>query len=208
MLKFVPAAAFVSSMLAAFAVPVTPPQPKAVVRYVAEGVGNVARYRIRERLVGKELDNDAVGESAKVTGTIVLDNSGKIVPGLSGFTVDMDALTSDQARRDNFVRRRILMTDTFPSTSFRVTEVKGLPSTLPTAGTAQFQLVGDLTVKGVTRPTTWNVKATVTGDRLTGTAATTFTFAEFQLTQPRVPILLSVVDTIALEYDFAMKKAP
>ena len=209
MLKFAALAALVSSTLTAMSIPNTPARPQATVRYVAEGEGNVARYRIRERLVGKELDNDAIGETRKVTGTIVLDKSGKIVPGESGFTVDMASLGSDQARRDGYVQRRILMTDSFPATSFKVTDAKGLPSRLPASGTTQFQLIGDLTVKGVTRPTTWTVKATVTGDRLTGTAATRFTFAEFQLPQPRVPILLSVVDTIALEYDFAMtRKAP
>lgn len=227
MLKLIPLVALVGSSMAA-ALPVQPPakkpataaakkpaaapkvvEPKATIRFVAEGEGNVARYRVRERLVGKELDNDAVGETKAVTGSIVLDQSNRVMAGESGFTVTLAGLTSDQARRDGFVSRRLLVTDSFPTTTFKVTAVQGLPAKLPTSGSAEFQLVGDLTVKSVTRPATWNVKATIAGDKITGQAVTRFTFADYKLTQPKVPIVLSVVDTIALEYDFSMtKKTP
>ena len=40
--------------------------------------------------------------------------------------------------------------------------------------------------------------------RVTGTATTMFPFAEFGLTQPRVPVVLSVSDSIKLEYTFAL----
>jgi polyisoprenoid-binding protein YceI len=183
-----------------------PELPQVAVRYVASGPGNKARYRVRERLLGKELDNDAVGETSTITGSIALDAQGAIVRTGSGFSVEMAGLKSDQSRRDNYVRNRLLATDSFPTTRFAITSVRGLPSPLPTSGKVQFQLLGDLTVKGVTRPTTWSVSADVSGDRLTGKASTLFTFAQFQLTQPKVRIVLSVNDTIRLEYDFAMQK--
>jgi hypothetical protein len=40
------------------------------------------------------------------------------------------------------------------------------------------------------------------GKDVVGTAATAFTFKDFGLEQPRVPVVLSVADTIRLEYDF------
>ena len=178
--------------------------PSLPVRFTTAGEGNLARYRVRERLVGKDLDNDAVGETPKVTGTIALDAAGRIVPGESGFTAELAPLTSDQARRDNYVRRRLLVTDSFPTTTFKVTEVRELASPLPASGETRFQLLGDLTVKGVTRPSVWNVVATVKGDQLKGSAVTKFTFKDFELAQPRVAIVLSLADTIGLEYDFVM----
>jgi polyisoprenoid-binding protein YceI len=178
------------------------------VRYATDGPGNLARYRVRERLLNNELDNDAVGETNAIRGSIALDASSRIVPAGSLFTVELAGLKSDKSRRDTYVRNRLLETAKFPSTRFAITSVRGLPSPLPTSGRVQFQLLGDLTVKGVTRPTTWTVDATVAGDRLTGKAATSFTFAQFQLTQPKVSVVLSVNDTIRLEYDFAMKKQP
>jgi hypothetical protein len=39
----------------------------------------------------------------------------------------------------------------------------------------------------------------------TGKAATSFTFKDFAIDQPRVPVVLSVADTIKLELDFTMR---
>jgi polyisoprenoid-binding protein YceI len=74
-----------------------------------------------------------------------------------------------------------------------------------TPGEYAFDLVGDLTVHGVTRPSTWHVKARLapTG-AVTGTATTSFTFGEFGMPIPKVAIVLSVDDLIKLEYDFAL----
>jgi len=184
----------------------TTPIKTAGVRYETDSVGNKARYRVRERLVGKELDNDAIGETSLVTGTIAIDAAGKIVAGSSGFTANVTNMKSDQNRRDSYVKRRLLVVDSFPTTTLKINDVRGLTSPLPTSGDTKFQLFGDLTVKGITRPTIWNVTATVNGDKLTGIAATRFTFKDFEMTQPSVSILLTVADTIGLEYDFVMTK--
>ena len=39
---------------------------------------------------------------------------------------------------------------------------------------------------------------------MTGKAATAFTFKDFAIDQPRVPVVLSVADTIRLELDFTI----
>ncbi len=176
------------------------------VRYTTKTAGSSARYRVRERLLGRELENDAVGETTAITGSIALTSAGAIVPTASSFLVNMTGLKSDESRRDRYVHSRILETDSFPTTRLAVTGVRGLPTPVPTNGRVQFQLVGNLTLKGVTRPTTWNVTANVNGNQLTGTAATAFTFTDFNLTQPKVRVVLSVADTIRLEYDFVMEK--
>jgi len=56
----------------------------------------------------------------------------------------------------------------------------------------------------VTKPMTWQVDAKFDGTRVSGTAATAFVFSDFGLTQPRVPVVLSVADTIKLEYTFSL----
>jgi hypothetical protein len=49
----------------------------------------------------------------------------------------------------------------------------------------------------------WKVTARADGsDAVAGTATTAFTFTEAGLEQPKVPVVLSVNDTIKLEYDF------
>lgn len=171
-------------------------------RLVVDTVGTEVRYRVRERLVGKDLDNDAVGVTRAVSGQIALDADGSIVPEESKITIDVTGLKSDQTRRDGFVQRRLLETATYPTVVFQPTGIKGGPGTIPTSGIGSFTLIGNLTVRGVTRPSTWTVNARYLPTNVTGTTATAFTFGEFEMTQPRVPVVLSVSDTIKLEYDF------
>lgn len=176
------------------------------VRLTVASTGNQVRYRVREQLVGRDLPNDAVGETSAVTGSIVVDENGRIVRDQSRIVVDVTGLKSDSDRRDGYVQRRLLEGEAHPTVTLVPAEAHGLSGAVPASGTATLHLMGDLTVKGVTRPTTWEVTARFEGDRVTGSASTAFTFDDFQLDQPRVPVLLSVADTIRLEYDFTLQR--
>ena len=181
-----------------------PTQSKAALRYVTAPVGNAARYRIREQLVGLDLPNDAVGETSGVTGVIAADAKGNVIPSESKFTIDVSTLKSDKDRRDGFVRGRVLETKEFPTVTFVPTSVRGVSMPLPKSGTKTFDLIGDLTVRGTTKPTVWKVTAQFAPDGVKGAAHTAFTFTDFAINQPRVPVVLSVADTIKLEMDFNM----
>ncbi|MFL5550928.1 MAG: hypothetical protein ACJ77Q_10685, partial [Gemmatimonadaceae bacterium] len=67
-------------------------------------------------------------------------------------------------------------------------------------------MLADLTVHGVTRPTVWKGTAQFANGQVTGSAATAFTFDDIRMEQPRVPVLLSVADTIRLEIGFNLLK--
>lgn len=193
----------------AVAIPATqqaPARQAATLRYVVAPTGNEARYRVREQLVGRDLPNDAVGATSEITGAIVVGADGKLVPAQSKIIVGTGKFTSDSDRRDGYVRRRLFESEQFPTVELVPTGVRGISGRPPTSGTRTFQLLGNLTIRGVTRPTVWNVRAQFQGDQVTGTAATRFTFNDFNLTQPRVPVVLSVADTIRLEYDFNLKR--
>jgi polyisoprenoid-binding protein YceI len=174
------------------------------VRLVVAPAGNEVRYKIREQLVRVDLPSDAVGRTSDITGGIAVGPEGQIIPAESRFVVNVGSLKSDRDMRDGYVRRRVLETDQFPTVEFTPTSVRGLPKTLPTSGSHTFDVIGNLTVHGVTRPTTWHVTAAAQNGQVTGNASTIFTFADFGLQQPRVPIVLSVADTIRLEYDFTL----
>jgi polyisoprenoid-binding protein YceI len=171
-------------------------------RFTVAPEGNEARYRVRERLMNMDLDNDAIGVTRDVTGGLFVDAQGRVVPDSSRIVVNVKGLKSDKDRRDGFLQRRTLQTDSFPTVTLVPTAIRGGTGTLPTSGTATFQLLADLTIRGVTRPTVWQVTARADGSAVAGTAATAFTFKDFALDQPKVPVVLSVADTIKLEYDF------
>ena len=179
------------------------------IRFTVAASGNTARYRVREQLMGRDLPNDAIGETPQVSGGLTIDSTGAVIKAQSRFTVTTGTLKSDSDRRDGYVRGRILETEKFPTVELSPTSLRGLPagSLAPTMnGTVTFELLADLTVRGVTKPTTWRVTARQSNGQVTGTASTRFTFADFGLTPPKVPILLSVADTIGLEYDFALTR--
>lgn len=182
------------------------PVPAASVRLAVASTGNEVRYRVREQLVGRDLPNDAVGATGAITGGIVLDDAGRLVKQQSKIVVNVTGLKSDSDRRDGYIQRRLLESETHPTVELTPTELHGLTGAVPTQGTANLHLVADLTVRGVTRPTNWQVTARFNGNQITGSASTSFTFADFELTQPRVPVLLSVSDTIKLEYDFTLQR--
>jgi polyisoprenoid-binding protein YceI len=173
-----------------------------MLRFVLASSGNAVRYRVRERLVGRDLPNDAVGETKSITGEIAIDSSGKVIRESSKFVVDAGTFVSDQDRRDGYVRGRLLNTEQYPDIVLVPTEVRGVNLPVPTSGTRLIEVIGDLTVRGVTRPTVWKGTAQFQDGRLTGSAATAFTFSDIQMEQPRVRVLLSVADTIRLEIDF------
>ena len=174
----------------------------AALRFVLSATGSAARYRVRERLMGHDLPNDAVGETKSLTGAIEFDANGKVIPQSSKFVLDAGTFVSDQNRRDGYVRGRLLEADQYPSIVLVPTGVRGVALPLPTSATLPIEMTANLTVHGVTRPTTWKGSATFHDGKITGSAATAFTFSDIQMEQPRVPVLLSVADTIRLEIDF------
>jgi polyisoprenoid-binding protein YceI len=165
---------------------------------------NEARYRVREQLARLNFPNDAVGVTRGVGGVLVIDAEGRVARAESRFVIDMTALESDSDRRDNFVRRNTLQTDEHPTVAFVPTELRGLAWPLPEAGAVAFQMVGELTIRGVTRPAVWDVEASVANGGISGEASTRFTFADFDIAKPRVASVLSVDDDIRLEYSFLL----
>lgn len=176
--------------------------PAVPIRLSLAAQGNEARFIVREQLAGAELPNDAVGVTSAITGGITLDPRGMVDSSASRISVDLTTLTSDRSRRDNFIKRRTIVTDSFPTAELVVTGIRGLPATLPASGTLTLVLTGNLTIHGVTRPSSWDVTARVEGESILGKAVTRIKFGDFGMTQPRVAIVLSVVDDIRLEYDF------
>jgi polyisoprenoid-binding protein YceI len=110
-----------------------------------------ATYSVDESLQG--LSTQGVGSTNAVTGT--LEPGG----GFS-FTIDLLSFSSDQAKRDTRVREWF---ETAPEATFSG-EAFELPAS-PTAGeVVTSSVVGDLTVNGITQPTTWLVEARLEPD--------------------------------------------
>jgi polyisoprenoid-binding protein YceI len=181
------------------------------------GEGTKARYKVAEQLTGVSFGSDAVGTTEAVTGTLVFKADGSVDSAQSKLTVDLRTLKSDQTLRDMFLQMNTLQTKQHPMLEFVPTQLKGLTwplplgspmpnSTMTMPSNVGFQMTGNMTLKGVTRPVTWNVVATTTADNVQGRATTTITFQEFNVTKPAVPLIISADDKIQLEVEFRGKR--
>jgi polyisoprenoid-binding protein YceI len=169
--------------------------------------GTKARYKVQEQLAGISFPSEAVGTTESITGTIIVNPDASIAP-QSKLTIDLRTLKSDQAMRDGFIQGRTLETEKFPMLEFVPKRAVGLPAPLPSGGQAQagFQLIGDMTLHGVTKEATWIVVATFANDGVSGRATTIVDFATFNMTKPSLARLLSVDDKIQLEVEFRCKR--
>ena len=161
-----------------------------------------ACYIAHEQLVGRKLPNQTVGSTRAVAGAIVLDGSNSVKADQSKLVLTLTSFESDDGQRDGAVSR---MFRTAPSAEFVVRQVSGLPSAFPNSGTVKFQLVGDMTIKGVTKPVTWDVDAQFDGGSVNGSATTAIKFSDFGMPTPKTALVLSVEDTLGLRIDFQTK---
>jgi polyisoprenoid-binding protein YceI len=161
-----------------------------------------ASFRAQEQLVGQPLPGEAIGTTSLVSGSLILDENGGIIGEQSTILVDLDSLQSDERRRDSYLRRTTLQTNQFPTARFVPRAATGLPTPLPTQGEVSFELAGDLSVHGVTRPTVWRVIARFGEQAITGTAWTRVNITDFGMQPPKVGPVLSIEDTITLQVDF------
>jgi polyisoprenoid-binding protein YceI len=167
-------------------------------------VSATGRYRVQEQLAGLSVLSDAVGTTTAVTGTLVIAPDGSF-QSPSKLSVDLRSLTSDQDMRDNYLRVRVFEVDKFPTMTFVPKRAVGLPSPLPSGTTPQvvgFQLIGDLSLHGVTQEITWDVVGTLAGPTVGGHATTAIAFQTFNLLKPVVPYILKADDRIQLELEF------
>lgn len=168
------------------------------------GEGSTASYTVDEVLTGQG-DNTAVGTTNAFIGTILLDKDGTPLP-CSTFYVDLRTLTTDSDRRDGQVQK-VLETTEYPLGTFILTSVDGLDSALTDGQEQAIKLIGDLTVHNVTKTVTWDAKVTLDGEKLTGSATTNVTFADFDMEAPVLGPVASIEDTFQLSVDITAAKA-
>jgi polyisoprenoid-binding protein YceI len=66
---------------------------------------------------------------------------------------------------------------------------------------------GDMTMHGVTSEVTWDIVTNLVPDSVSATATTSFPFAKFGLTIPRLLGLISVEDDIRLVVELKLKRS-
>jgi polyisoprenoid-binding protein YceI len=162
-----------------------------------------ARYRAQEELaqVGR---TEAVGKTQAIVGQLGFDANGMPLA-CSRFDVDLRTLKSDEAKRDNYLYTNTLETEKYPLATFFLKEVDGLDAPLEDGQEKTVTLIGDLTMHDVTKLVAWEATVKREGDTVTGQAATQFEMPDFSIERPSVPVVLSLDETVRLEFDITAR---
>jgi polyisoprenoid-binding protein YceI len=174
--------------------------------------GELLIYRIsqEESQVRFELGEDLRGVRTAVAG--VTDQvAGEVAVNLSDLTsaqvgiiqIYARGLATDNNFRNRAIHNDILRTATYEFITFTPTALGGLPAAAAPGEDVRFTIDGDLTIRDITRPVTFDVTATtVTADRLVGTATASVNRVDFDLRIPSVPSVANVDEVVRLTIDF------
>ncbi len=141
--------------------------------------GSQAGYRVKEVLFGQ--DAEAVGRTDRVNGQFEVRG---ISVTAGSFTVDMATVTSDETRRDNQFRGRIMDVARHPTATFRLAEPIRLPSVTPEGQETIVRAVGDLTLRGTTKRVSLDLQAKRSGTTIQVAGRVPIVFEEWGILNP------------------------
>ncbi len=140
------------------------------------------------------------GSTDDVEGSLTIDLANSALSD-GAITVNLTTLTTDQDRRDGWVQKREPQFGQFPSAEFVATGIEGAPAGYTEGEEASFQLVGDLTVRDITMPATFDVTATVADGTLTGVAEANMNISDFGINPPNFANTLTVEDPFVIRVE-------
>lgn len=160
-----------------------------------------ASFTIFEELRGQP--KDVIGITDQIAGEIALTPSDLSNAQVGVINVNARTLVTDDDRRNQAIRNRILFTDNYEFITFTPTEIRGLEGEAAVGQEFTFQIAGDLTIRDITQPVVFDVTAQmVSEEQLTGSAVATIQRGDFDIAIPSVPFVANVGEEIALEINF------
>jgi polyisoprenoid-binding protein YceI len=160
-----------------------------------------ARFFVNEVLVG--IPTEVKGVTSLISGTVTVDPANPAASQTGPISVDASDLKTDRNLRNRAIRRFILETGNYQYITFTPTAVSGLPDQAAPGDTFAFQVTGDLQIKDVTQPVTFDVEVTAdSAAQISGLAKATVKRSDFNLTIPSAPGVADVTDEVRLELAF------
>lgn len=172
-----------------------------------EIVAQIVPEESEVRFIIDEVLNNApktvVGTTNQVAGEIAVDPNDPTKSRIGTIQVNARTFVTDSQFRNRAIQNQILSTGDYEFITFTPTRTEGLPAQGAPGQSYTFQVIGDLTIRDVTKEVTFDVTATPASDtRLEGTATSTIRYADFNITIPQVRQVASVDENVRLEIDF------
>ena len=166
-------------------------------------------FRIDEELVGIG-GKTVVGRTPDISAQFTINGS-EIVSSSEGnrpiVTVDMTTLITDDASRNNAIKRQAIETSKFPEASLVITESIDFSSATDLEAGFTTEILVDLTIHGVTQQETIEVTASFDGSRILvfGNLGPIL-LSDYEIEKPRSAVVLSVEDNALMEFQLFFKK--
>lgn len=171
--------------------------------FVIDQAQSEARFVINEVLLG--VPTEVTGATNQVEGTIEIDPNAPGGTVLSPIVINARELKTDRTLRDRAIRRFILQSvdDNYQYITFTPTSVEGLPATAAPGDTFAFIINGDLTIRDITAPVTFDVSVTAdSATQISGLAQAIVQRATYDLQIPSAPGVADVTEDVRLELSF------
>lgn len=136
-------------------------------------------YRVKESING--FATTANGRTTAITGSFQITGT-KASAG--NWTVDMTTFHSDEGRRDGQFNGRIMNVSQFRTSTFKLTAPIDFGAVPAQAGSVSVPATGDLTLHGVTKSVTFNLKATFKNGKIGVLGQIPVIFAEYGIPNP------------------------
>ena len=177
-------------------------------RFVIVAEESQVTYRVAETLFrdGNRL-NIAVGTTNTIHGEITVDRSTPRNSRVGTITIDISTFRTDSTRRDRAIRERWLESARFPVAEFRPTSVEGLPASYTEGQELPLRVTGELKVRGVVRPTTFDLSVVLAGETLRGRASAAVLMTDFGFDPPSILGILRSENEVRLELRFIARPA-
>jgi polyisoprenoid-binding protein YceI len=169
--------------------------------YRIDAAQSEARYEVGETFFQGNRFNLAVGTTKGIAGDVLVDFANPANSQIGTIVIDVSQLTSDEGRRDNYIRNNGLQSSQYPQVTFKPTKIEGLPASAKPGDQLTLKVTGDLTVKETTKPVTFEVTLKADQDKLTGSAATEILLSDFGA-GPITLAMLQTEDKAKLAFDF------
>ncbi|WP_419854539.1 YceI family protein [Candidatus Poriferisodalis sp.] len=167
-----------------------------------DATGSFAGFRVDEELARIGAFT-AVGRTGDVSGTLVIAEESVTSVEIE---VDLTTLRTDDIRRDGAVQRA-LGTSQHPTATFSLTEELHIDGAVELGEPISLMASGDLTVNGITQPVTIDIEAQLVGSVIAVVGSVEITFADFDVTVPQVPIVLSAEDHGIMEFQLLFRRS-
>ena len=160
-----------------------------------------AHYEVSETFFQGNRLNLAIGRTKGVAGDVLVDFANPANSQIGTIVIDVSQLTSDEGRRDNFIRHSFLESSQYPQATFKPTKIEGIPASVKPGDQLTLKVTGDLTVKQTTKPVTFDVTLTAGQDKVSGTASTEVKLSDFGVGPIQIA-MLQTEDNAKLVFDF------